>query len=127
MRSKLTQKNGKSVKNNSTYPPNRRSYMQRKHDIQPIVAGSLRISINGETVIAAEGETVLSVLGAVGIRQVGRNDSQQIMGSYCGMGVCHCCLVRIDGQHKRRACQTIVRAGMQVETGINRVATEGLQ
>ncbi|XLM21837.1 cyanide-forming glycine dehydrogenase subunit HcnA, partial [Chromobacterium piscinae] len=73
------------------------------------------------------GETVLSVLNAVGLRRLSRNDNQQIAGSYCGMGVCHCCQVRIDGRHKRRACQTVVRPGMKVETASNRLNTEGLQ
>ncbi|OPG75892.1 (2Fe-2S)-binding protein, partial [Pseudomonas ogarae] len=29
---------------------------------------------------------------------------------------------RIDGRHKRRACQTLVRPGMQIETRVNRIA-----
>ena len=31
-----------------------------------------------------------------------------------------------QGRHKRRACQTVVKPGMQVETGINRVASQEL-
>ncbi|WP_407586931.1 2Fe-2S iron-sulfur cluster-binding protein [Pseudomonas aeruginosa] len=39
-------------------------------------------------------------------------------------GVCHCCLVAIDGRPKRRACQTVVRPGMRVETESNRFDQE---
>ena len=37
------------------------------------------------------------------------------------MGVCQCCLVKINGRHKRRACQTVVREGMLIETQANRI------
>ncbi|MDC8756834.1 2Fe-2S iron-sulfur cluster-binding protein [Janthinobacterium fluminis] len=101
--------------------------LSRKHDIQELGSEQLTIKINGQPVAAAHGETVLSVLNAVGMRQLARNDSQQVMGSYCGMGVCHCCQVKIDGRYKRRACQTIVQADMLVETAVNRIELEGLQ
>ncbi|MDF0605800.1 (2Fe-2S)-binding protein [Neisseriaceae bacterium TC5R-5] len=101
--------------------------LHRNHDIQPLQGEMLTIYIDGHAVPAAEGETVLSVLSAVGLRQVSRNDNQQLAGSYCGMGVCHCCQVRIDGRYKRRACQTVVRSGMSVETASNRLNTEGLR
>ncbi|GLO16221.1 MULTISPECIES: cyanide-forming glycine dehydrogenase subunit HcnA [Pseudomonas] len=94
---------------------------QRKYDIQPIAQGQLTLYLNDRAVAAAAGETVLSVMNAVGLRQLARNDHGQLSGSYCGMGVCHCCLVAIDGKPKRRACQTLVRDGMRIETEVNRV------
>lgn len=100
--------------------------LDRKYDIQELNDNQIAIQINGDTVAAAQGETVLSVLNAIGLRRVARNDSQQTMASYCGMGVCHCCLVRIDGRYKRRACQTVVQPGMSVETAANRIEQEGL-
>ncbi|OHX14492.1 cyanide-forming glycine dehydrogenase subunit HcnA [Chromobacterium sphagni] len=101
--------------------------LHRNHDIQALQGQTLTIHVNNQPVAAAAGETVLSVLNAVGLRQLSRNDNQQIAGSYCGMGVCHCCQVRIDGRHKRRACQTVVQPGMRVETAGNRLNTEGLK
>ncbi|MEO2215768.1 (2Fe-2S)-binding protein [Chromobacterium vaccinii] len=101
--------------------------LHRSHDIQALQGQTLTIHINDQPVVAASGETVLSVLSAIGLRQLSRNDNQQIAGSYCGMGVCHCCLVKIDGRHKRRACQTVVSPGMKVETAHNRLNTEGLR
>lgn len=84
----------------------------------------MTISLNGQPVTAAIGETVLSVIQSLGVRQVARNDHGQLAGAYCGMGVCHCCLVQIDGRHKRRACQTLVRPGMQVQTAVNRIVEQ---
>lgn len=98
--------------------------MERTLDIQPLPAEQISLSINGTAVTAVPGETVLSVLDAVGVRQLALNDHGQISGAFCGMGVCHCCLVAIDGRPKRRACQTLVRAGMRVETQVNPVVGE---
>lgn len=99
--------------------------LQRNFDIQPLTQADMTVRLDGQTVSAAKGETVLTVIQSLGQRQVARNDHDQISGAYCGMGVCQCCLVKIDGRHKRRACQTLVRPGMQIETRVNRItATE---
>ncbi|MGE1172457.1 MULTISPECIES: (2Fe-2S)-binding protein [Pseudomonas] len=94
---------------------------ERTFDIQPLTQADMTVHINGQPVTAAIGETVLSVIQSLGVRQVARNDHNQVSGAYCGMGVCQCCLVKINGRHKRRACQTVVREGMQVETRVNRI------
>jgi len=95
--------------------------LERTFDIQPLTQADMTVHINGQPVSAAIGETVLSVIQSLGVRQVARNDHDQISGAYCGMGVCQCCLVKINGRHKRRACQTVVRDGMRVETQVNRI------
>ncbi|MBC3210136.1 (2Fe-2S)-binding protein [Pseudomonas sp. SWRI111] len=95
--------------------------LERPFDIQPLVQADMTVHINGQAVSAALGETVLTVIQSLGVRQIARNDHNQISGAYCGMGVCQCCLVKINGRHKRRACQTVVRDGMQIETQVNRV------
>ncbi|WP_338801482.1 cyanide-forming glycine dehydrogenase subunit HcnA [Pseudomonas sp. RSB 5.4] len=95
--------------------------LERTFDIQPLTKADMTVHINGQPVTAAIGETVLSVIQSLGVRQVARNDHGQISGAYCGMGVCQCCLVKINGRHKRRACQTVVRDGMQIETQVNRI------
>ena len=95
--------------------------LERTFDIQPLTQADMTVHINGQPVTAAIGETVLSVIQSLGVRQVARNDHNQISGAYCGMGVCQCCLVKINGRHKRRACQTVVREGMLIETQANRI------
>lgn len=96
--------------------------LQREYDIQhiPEGEGDIVFTIDGQPVNAMSGETVLAVLNALGKRAIARNDHQQLMGAYCGMGICHCCLVKINDRHKQRACQTQVQAGMRVETATNR-------
>jgi len=98
--------------------------LERPFDIQPLVQADMTVHINGQAVSAAIGETVLTVIQSLGVRQIARNDHDQISGAYCGMGVCQCCLVKINGRHKRRACQTVVRDGMLIETQINRVVAQ---
>ncbi|MED7669147.1 (2Fe-2S)-binding protein [Pseudomonas moraviensis subsp. stanleyae] len=98
--------------------------LERSFDIQPLVQADMTVHINGQAVSAAIGETVLSVIQSLGVRQIARNDHDQISGAYCGMGVCQCCLVKINGRHKRRACQTVVRDGMLIETQVNRVVAQ---
>lgn len=98
--------------------------LERTFDIQPLVQADMTVHINGQPVTAAIGETVLSVIQSLGLRQIARNDHNQIGGAYCGMGVCQCCLVRINGRHKRRACQTVVRDGMQIQTQVNRITAQ---
>jgi hydrogen cyanide synthase HcnA len=66
------------------------------------------------------GELVISVLAASGPRAFARDDRGHPMGGYCWMGVCHACVVKIDGRHKQRACQTVVAPGMQVQTVCSR-------
>ncbi|MDR6161536.1 (2Fe-2S)-binding protein [Pseudomonas fluorescens] len=98
--------------------------LERTFDIQPLVQADMTVHINGQAVSAAIGETVLSIIQSLGVRQIARNDHDQISGAYCGMGVCQCCLVKINGRHKRRACQTVVRDGMLIETQVNRVVAQ---
>lgn len=98
--------------------------LERSFDIQPLVQADMTVHINGQPVTAAIGETVLSVIQSLGLRQIARNDHNQISGAYCGMGVCQCCLVRINGRHKRRACQTVVHDGMQIQTQVNRITAQ---
>ncbi|MGF1734945.1 (2Fe-2S)-binding protein [Photobacterium satsumensis] len=39
------------------------------------------------------------------------------LSPYCLMGVCHGCLVEVDGKHNQRACMTRIKEGMAVVTG----------
>jgi NADPH-dependent 2,4-dienoyl-CoA reductase/sulfur reductase-like enzyme len=66
-------------------------------------AGEL-ISFDGRPIEAVPGMTVAAALTAAGIRVVGTTRSGAPRGPFCGMGVCHGCLVEIDGRPDRRAC-----------------------
>lgn len=80
-------------------------------------ASAVRFRFDGHALEAAPGETISAALYASG-RQVLRTTSRRAepRGLFCNMGVCFDCLVEVDGQPNVRACQTVVRAGMQVRT-----------
>lgn len=78
---------------------------------------AVHIVINGEMVQCFEGETVaVAMLTAQG--PVTRTSSRlgKPRGLYCGIGVCFECAVTIDGRPNVRACQTLVRDGIQVQS-----------
>lgn len=71
-------------------------------------AADCSIDVDGVPVAARAGETLLAALGAGGCSAV---------PAYCGMGVCHACLVEVDGRPGVRACTERVHPGMAVVTG----------
>ena len=74
----------------------------------------VRITFDGVPVEASAGESVAAALLAAGERVLSNGKDGSPRGLYCGMGVCHDCLVVIDGQTGQRACMTTVRSGMDV-------------
>jgi succinate dehydrogenase/fumarate reductase-like Fe-S protein len=86
--------------------------------IVPLEPGSaLRFGFDGATIEAAPGETISAALYAGGQRVLRTTSLRaEPRGLFCNMGVCFDCLVEVDGQPNVRACQTVVRAGMQVRT-----------
>ena len=93
----------------------------RSGDIIPPEGDTFLIRIDGKDVEAVSGESVNSTLTANGFRKLMKNDQGISSGSYCAMGVCHCCMIEINGMQKMRACQTIVTPGMKIRTSQNRV------
>ncbi len=76
------------------------------------------IRVDGRPLTAFEGETVFAVLCLEGIFALRRPAAgHPVRGALCGMGACQECRVRIDGIPDRRACMTLVREGMEIETG----------
>lgn len=77
----------------------------------------LTIRLDGRELPAWEGETVAAALVAAGHRVFRTTPGDGgPRGYFCGMGVCHDCLMTIDGQPNVRACMTPVRQGLEVET-----------
>jgi len=60
------------------------------------------------------GETVASALEAAGILSFGPSPTGRPTRYFCGIGVCQCCLVRIDGR-VTEACLTPAYSGARVE------------
>jgi predicted molibdopterin-dependent oxidoreductase YjgC len=75
---------------------------------------SVRISIDGEPVLAHLGETVAAALFANDTAALRTTIDGAPRGVFCGMGTCFDCLVVVDGVANTRACMTWVREGMGV-------------
>lgn len=101
--------------------------LNRKADITPIGETNIEIFIDDVPVKAAEGETVLSAMYAVQKSAIMQNDYNAILGAYCGMGICHSCLVKIDGKYKQRSCKTPIKDGMRITTQSNRFQDIGIR
>lgn len=78
-----------------------------------------RIIVDGESVEAFPGESVLSVLFAIGKKAISQNDRGVVTGAYCGMGICYCCTVEVNGKGKVRACKEKVSENMVICTRKN--------
>jgi sarcosine oxidase subunit alpha len=75
------------------------------------------IEVNGEKVIAYEGETIAAALIAAGWRSFRRTEKmKQPRGLYCGIGLCHDCMMIVNGVPNTRTCQTLATPGCRVET-----------
>ncbi|PRD43675.1 sarcosine oxidase [Phyllobacterium phragmitis] len=88
--------------------------MRPPHDL-PEPPHQVSFRFGDEEIEAWEGETVATALLASGVMITGvRAMSGRSRGPYCLIGVCHECLVEIDGLANQRACITTVRQNMKV-------------
>ena len=84
---------------------------------EPAARGhALSILVDGQELVAYEGESLAAALLASGCRSTRVTArAGEPRGYFCGMGVCHDCLVTVDGLPNVRACMTPVRDGLRVE------------
>jgi sarcosine oxidase subunit alpha len=76
---------------------------------------SLKFFLDGKPVWAYEGETIASALMNAGCF-VSRTIDQKPLGVYCNIGVCHSCVMTVNGMPNVRICKTQVSQGCRVET-----------
>ncbi|MFC5289736.1 (2Fe-2S)-binding protein [Actinokineospora guangxiensis] len=77
----------------------------------------MRAEVDGQPVAVREGQTVAAVLLGAGraswrTTRVGGRPR----GVFCGIGVCHDCLVVVNGIPDVRACQRLVADGDSIRT-----------
>ena len=78
---------------------------------------TVSLDVDGERVVASAGDTVAAALLAHGKLTCRHTPvSGAPRAPFCMMGVCFDCLMTIDGEVNRQACQIVVRDGMQVAT-----------
>jgi D-hydroxyproline dehydrogenase subunit gamma len=75
---------------------------------------AVRLWVDDREVLAYAGESLAAALLAGGTRGLRHTLRGAPRGYFCGMGVCHDCLVTVDGIPNVRACMTPVRDGLQV-------------
>lgn len=71
--------------------------------------------VDGRPVKAYRGETIASALISAGYF-VSRTIDAKPMGVYCNIGVCHSCVMTVNGTSSVRICQTKVSDGCRVES-----------
>lgn len=71
--------------------------------------------LDGKPVQAYEGETIAGALMSAGCF-VSRTIDQKPLGVYCNIGVCHSCVMTVNGTPNVRICKTLVSQGCRVET-----------
>ncbi len=78
---------------------------------------AIEVDIDGARVSALAGESVAAVLMAEGRRIFTEANAYHLPRTlFCGMGICHQCLVTVDGVRDVRACMTRVQPGMKIMT-----------
>lgn len=80
-------------------------------------ARPLRFTVDGRAAEGCAGDTVASALLAAGrlaFRRTAVSGAER--GPWCMMGVCHDCLVVLDGVASTQACLVPLQEGMVVET-----------
>lgn len=75
-------------------------------------------TFDGQALPGADDQSVAAALLAAGIAswRTTRVDGRP-RGIFCGIGVCHDCLVTIDGDPNQRACLVRWQPGMVIESG----------
>ena len=74
----------------------------------------VEVTLDGEPLVARRGETVAAVLAAHGVTTFRETGFDSPRGLFCGMGVCHDCLVEVDGRANQRACMTRIEAPIAI-------------
>ncbi len=76
---------------------------------------TITLTIEGKEITVLQGETVAAAMLATGLKYFRTTPvSDKKRGPFCMMGICFDCLVEIDGIPNQKACQTVVRKGMQI-------------
>ncbi|KQO79997.1 FAD-dependent oxidoreductase [Rhizobium sp. Leaf262] len=75
----------------------------------------LTVHIDGVAHRVDPGLSVAAALTALGRADFSTDAAGAKRGLFCGMGVCHDCLVTVDNRTSQRACMTPVKDGMRID------------
>jgi predicted molibdopterin-dependent oxidoreductase YjgC len=90
------------------------------------IKNPVHIRFEDQNINAESGDSVAAALLAAGVIVFRETEEHEARGPYCMIGNCFECLVEIDAVPSLRACQEIVREGMQVRTqrGLTRLEVD---
>lgn len=77
---------------------------------------TIDLKINGVLISMPAGSMVAAAVLKAGVASFRRSVTGEPRAPLCGMGICFECQVTINGQSKRRSCQTLCQSGMDVRT-----------
>ena len=77
-------------------------------------SSQIKFEFEGRVLYAFPGDSIAAALTSYGIIDLRITSSGESRGIFCGMGVCHDCLVDVDGNQNQRACMTKVKNGMRI-------------
>ncbi|WP_083740946.1 (2Fe-2S)-binding protein [Mycobacterium sp. MS1601] len=78
--------------------------------------GEVQLEIDGVVTHASSGQTIAALLISRGTVSWRVTPAGEPRGAFCGIGVCHDCVVTVNGDAGVKACLTPVRDGMQILT-----------
>ncbi len=71
----------------------------------------------GRQLAIQDNDTIAACLLRAGIVVTRQTRNGQPRGVFCGIGVCHDCLVTVDGEPNVRSCVTVAQPGSVVTRG----------
>ncbi len=77
-------------------------------------SAAVEFRFEGRPIPARRGQSLAAALAAAGELTLGTGKDGSPRGAFCGMGVCHDCLVVVDGRAGQRACMTKAQDGLDV-------------
>ena len=80
-------------------------------------ATAMTVAFAGRPIAALPGDSIADCLVRAGVLATRSTSSGAPRGVFCGIGVCHDCLVTVDGVRNVRACMTPAVPGLSVEPG----------
>ena len=81
---------------------------------RPDTGRTVHITLDGAPITARKGDTLAAALLAHSGDPTRTTATGAERTAFCMMGVCHDCLVEVDGTPNTQACMTLVREGMEV-------------
>ncbi|WP_370539046.1 FAD-dependent oxidoreductase [Aureimonas sp. AU22] len=82
----------------------------------PRAGATATIVFDGRALPAVPGESLAATLIAAGLKAQSTGKDGRPRGHYCGMGVCHECLVVVDGRAGQRACLSRSEDGQDIRS-----------